>query len=249
MINIVIPMAGRGSRFKEAGYKDPKPLIKINSKFMIEGVIDNLTPKNNNAHFIFICQQDHLNEYDLEKKLNSRIKNLTIIAIDEITEGAACTVLKAEKYINNNSELMIANSDQWVDTDIDQYISHMNKNNLDGLIMTMNANDSKWSYAKENIITNLVEKVEEKKVISNEATVGIYNFKYGSDFCSAANQMINLDKKINGEFYVAPVYNELIVLKKRIGIFNIGSLNNGMYGLGTPEDLDAFKLSEKLQYF
>ena len=85
MINIVIPMAGRGSRFKEAGYKDPKPLIKINSKFMIEGVIDNLTPKNNKAHFIFICQQDHLNEYDLEKKLNSKIKNFTIIAIDEIT--------------------------------------------------------------------------------------------------------------------------------------------------------------------
>lgn len=117
----------------------------------------------------------------------------------------------------------------------------------DGLIMTMYANDDKWSFIAFDD-QKLVTMVREKEVISNEATVGIYNFKYGKDFVSYAHKMIDLDLRVKGEFYVAPIYNMLIDDGKKIVFHNIGSVGAGMYGLGVPEDLDAFlahPISEK----
>ena len=143
---------------------------------------------------------------------------------------------------------MIANSDQWVDIDINTYLAKMQNYGLDGLIMTMFANDPKWSYVGMDD-NDIVTRVVEKQVISNEATVGIYNFKKGSDFCSSADKMILDDKRVNGEYYVAPVYNEMIEINSQIGIYNIGKVNNGMYGLGTPEDLEYFKNIEISKYF
>ena len=247
MLNIVIPMAGHGSRFAKAGIKTPKPLIKINEKLMIEGVIDNLSP-NCNHRFIFICQQSHIDEYDLKNKLLSKNASSIIVPINEYTEGAACTVLLCKKFINNNDQLMIANSDQWVDVDINEYLITMENKNLDGLIMTMKANDPKWSYVKLNE-DNLVTETFEKVVVSDEATVGIYNFSRGKDFCFAAEKMILENKRVNGEFYVAPAYNELTNTGYKVGIYNIGSINNGMYGIGTPEDLNEFLNTKKSKEF
>lgn len=243
MLNIVIPMAGKGSRFVQAGYKDPKPLIDIYGHPMIEYVIKNLTPTCEHR-FIFICQKSHLEKYNLEKKLKELSPNCKIIAIDYITEGAACTVLLAKEYINNEDPLMIANSDQFVNINIDEYLKA--QKDLDGLIMTMPANHPKWSYIKydEN---NFVTLVREKEVISNEATVGIYNYKYGSDFVKYTLQMIEKNIRVNEEFYVAPVYNEMIEENKKIGFYNIG---NNMHGIGVPEDLDNFmKLKLCKEYF
>ena len=238
MLNIVIPMAGRGSRFSDCGYKDPKPLISINNKHMIEGVIDNLTPSCKHR-FIFICQKKHIEKYNLTKVLRNKSDGCVVIPIEEYTEGAACTVLLAKEYICNSDPVMIANSDQWIDIDINKYLNLLEKGELDGLIMTMTANDPKWSFV--GISNNKVNKVVEKEVISDEATVGIYNFSRGDNFCKAANTMIKKDKRVNGEFYVAPVYNQLINEKYNVGFFNIGGVNNGMYGLGTPDDLNYFK--------
>jgi len=248
MLNIVIPMAGKGSRFYDAGYTTPKPLIPINDKHMIEGVIDNLEPESSHR-FIFICQQDHLDKYDLERKLTNKSSNCIVIPINQYTEGAACTVLLAKEYINDNNPLMIANSDQWVDIIINNYLKKMDHDSLDGLIMTMSANDPKWSFVRMNQVGDKVVEVVEKEVVSNEATVGIYNFSKGIDFCCAAENMILEDKRVNGEFYVAPVYNELIAQNNNIGIYNIGAVGNGMWGLGTPDDLDLFKRSEKSKEF
>lgn len=235
MLNIVIPMAGAGSRFSKAGYIDPKPLIKIHDITMIQLVIDNIKPKCDHR-FIFIVQNAHREKYNLDKILKDKTNNCEIIGIDGITEGAACTVLKSKDFINNNNPLMIANSDQFVDIDINEYI---NKNTHDGIIMTMNACDPKWSFIDidEN---NFIHRVVEKKVISNEATVGIYNFTHGTDFVRAAETMILDNNRVNNEFYVAPVYNILIQNGKKFTYFNIGSEKNGMYGLGIPEDLNFF---------
>ena len=156
-----------------------------------------------------------------------------------LTDGAACTVLKAKKLINNNNPLMIANSDQYIDSDINLYLNDMVERNLDGLIMTMTADDPKWSFAKTGK-NRMVTDVAEKEVISNEATVGIYNFKKGSDFVFHAEDMISKNLRVNNEFYVAPVYNQLIKNNKKIGIYNIGKEADGMYGLGIPEDLNLF---------
>jgi hypothetical protein len=134
---------------------------------------------------------------------------------------------------------MIANSDQYIDTDIDHYLNDMNIKKLDGLIMTMKATDPKWSFVGLNE-ENFVSKVVEKLVISDEATVGIYNYARGQDFVESAEKMIANNERVNNEFYVAPVYNQLIQAGKKIGIYNIGSEANGMYGLGTPQDLSLF---------
>jgi NDP-sugar pyrophosphorylase family protein len=205
---------------------------------MIKVVIDNLRPKYPHR-FIFICQTEHAKSYALKAKLNEWAPGSDIILIDGLTEGAACTVLEARALINTEQELIIANADQFVDIDINQYLDCEQYVNLDGLIMTMYANDPKWSYA---IIgeDNLVKKVVEKKVVSNEATVGIYSFKRGQDFVRGADAMIKKDLRVNNEFYVAPVYNMLIENNARIGIYNLGSVGGCMYGLGTPTDLESF---------
>lgn len=234
MLNIVVPMAGRGSRFVNAGYKMPKPLIDIHGHPMIEYVTKNIKP-NCEHRFIYICQQEHLEKFNLAKELERMSPGCAIVTVDHITEGAACTVLLAEKYIDNDDAMMIANSDQFVDTDINEYLSAMC--DYDGLIMTMPANDPKWSYIKydEN---GFVTMVREKEVISNQATVGIYNYKHGSDFVKYAHQMIDKNIRVNNEFYVAPVYNEMIEAGKKLVFCDVGEK---MYGLGTPDDLDIFK--------
>lgn len=231
-------MAGAGSRFSQAGYGDPKPLIPINGISMIRIVIHNLKPDVKHR-FIFICQREHVKAYGLADKFMQWAPGSEIVELDGITEGAACTVLAAQSLIDGDETLMIANSDQYIDFNINRYLDKMDASNLDGLIMTMKANDPKWSFAGIGA-DGLVNRVVEKVVISDEATVGIYNFKRGSDFVSGAKNMIKKDERVNGEFYVAPVYNQLISDGQRIGIFNVGSDRKGMYGLGTPADLEYF---------
>lgn len=250
MLNIIVPMAGRGSRFVKEGYELPKPLIDVNGKHMIEVVINNLKP-NCEHRFIFVCQNEHIKKFNLNEILSKASVNSIVVGIDGITEGAAVTVLKAREYFDNECPLMIANSDQWIDCDINDYLLDIETRQLDGSMLTMKANDNKWSYAKVES-TGFVSEVVEKKVISDEATVGIYNFMKGSDFCKYADLMIKSGTKSNGEFYVAPVYTLMSLDSKKIGIHNIGSENKGMHGLGIPSDLKIFLssgLAEKATKF
>lgn len=238
MLNIVVPMAGAGSRFLVAGYVDPKPLVQLHGVPMIRLVIENLRPEQEHR-FIFICQRSHLQTYDLAEKLKRWAPGSEVIALQGLTEGAACTVLCAKALIDNDSELMIANSDQYIDRDINQYLNAMRARDLDAQIMTMKANDPKWSYIKisdQGYVSSVVEKV----VVSDEATTGIYSFRAGRDFVRAAETMIREGLRVNGEFYVAPTYNQLIHEGFNIGYYNVGSDCDGMYGLGTPADLDRF---------
>lgn len=237
MLTIVIPMAGRGSRFASAGYTDPKPLIPIQGTPMIKVVIDNLRPSRDHR-FVFICQREHVEAYGLGEKLEAWAPSCVVVQLDAVTEGAACTVLLAKEHIGDGP-LMIANSDQYIDVAIDGYLAVGDREGIDGLIMTMTADDPKWSFVGLND-EGLVTRVVEKQVISNEATVGIYNFARGTDFVRGAERMIAADKRVNGEFYVAPVYEELIEYGARIAIMNIGREADGMYGLGIPTDLDLF---------
>lgn len=236
MLNIVIPMAGRGSRFVQAGYTVPKPLIEIYGHPMIAYVTANLTPAREHR-FIYLCLQEHIEKYHLKDVLQDLAPGCCIVPVDQVTEGAACTVLLVERLIDCDEPLMIANSDQWITMPIDQYLAKLS--DQDGLIMTMYADDPKWSYIGIDE-TGYVQIVREKEVISEEATVGIYNFAHGRDFVKYAHEMIAHDERVNGEFYVAPVYNRMIQAGKRVGYCNVGQVNDGMYGLGTPEDLTYF---------
>lgn len=237
-LNIVIPMAGRGQRFWDAGYKDPKPLIPVHGHPMIELVIENLRPSRPHR-FIFLCQAEHLKGYGLVKVLESMAPDSVIVPVKEITEGAACTVLLARNFIDDDSPLMIANCDQWITADIDTYLACLDESDADGLIMTMEDSDPKWSFVGFDSDGN-VEKVVEKQPISRSATVGIYNLRRGNEFVSGADAMIAAELRTNGEFYVAPVFNELLRQHAKIITYSVGPLNQGMFGLGTPPDLVQF---------
>lgn len=236
MLNIVVPMAGRGQRFVDAGYGLPKPLIPVHGVPMIKLVIANLMPDRPHR-FHFLIQRGHDQEFGLAALLAEWVPGCTVTMIDGVTEGAACTVLLARGLIDNDDELMIANCDQYIDADINTYLSALGP--ADGLIMTMRADHPKWSYVRRNA-AGRVSQVVEKQVVSNEATVGIYNFRCGRDFVRAADAMIAQDKRVNGEFYVAPAYDMLIVDGARIECFGIGTDVAGMHGIGTPQDLELF---------
>jgi len=238
MLNIVLPIAGRGSRFVEAGYSLPKPLIPVHGVPMIEVVVNNVRPREPHR-FIFMALQEHLDYLGMRATLERIAPGCTIIPVSQVTEGAACTVLLARNVIDDDEPLMLANSDQWVNFDINDYLAEMERQTADGLIMTMWADHPKWSYIGLDE-TNRVTCVVEKQVISNEATVGIYNFRHGYDFVWAAEQMIAKNLRVNNEFYVAPVYNEMIEKGRKISYFNIGKVGDGMYGMGVPSDLEVF---------
>ena len=245
-LQIVVPMAGRGSRFASAGYTTPKPLIPVGGRPMIQWVIENIRPQR--AHqFTFICLAEHLETYpEVPAELKRICPGCHIVPVRAVTEGAACTVLLAKNFINSNDPLMIANSDQIVDLKIDDYLAAGDAPGVDGLIMTFWADHPKWSYCRMRP-DQTVSEVLEKQVVSNEATVGIYNFRRGSEFVRAAETMIAKDLRVNGEFYVAPCYNQLIDEGAKVITMKTGEERSGMYGLGVPEDLDFFKTTQYYQ--
>ena len=231
-MNVLIPMAGAGSRFAEAGYTFPKPLIEVGNKPMIQVVTDNL---NIEAHHIFIVQKEHYQKYNLETVLKLIKPNCSIVQVEGVTEGAACTTLLAKKLINNDNPLVIANSDQFVEWNANEVMYAFSTEGIDGGILTFQSTHPKWSYAKKND-SGFVSEVAEKKPISTNATVGIYYYKKGSDYVKCAEEMIEKNIRTNNEFYVCPVYNQLIEKGGKVRTKDIRK----MWGLGTPEDLNNF---------
>ena len=236
-MNVLIPMAGAGSRFAQAGYTFPKPLIDVNGKPMIQVVVDNL---NVEAHFIFIVQKEHYEKYNLQSVLNLIAPGCDIVQVNGLTEGAACTTLLAKDLINNNEPLLMANSDQFVEWNSNECLYAFTADSIDGGIVTFESTHPKWSFAKLGD-DGFVSEVAEKNPISNIATVGIYYWKHGSDYVKYAEQMIEKNIRVNNEFYVCPVFNEAIGGGKKIRVKNI----ERMWGLGTPEDLQYYLENHK----
>lgn len=231
-MNVLIPMAGAGSRFAAAGYTFPKPLIEVRGKPMIQVVTENL---NVDAHFIYIVQKEHYEKYNLKQLLNLISPGCDIIQVEGLTEGAACTTLLAKHLIDNDQPLLMANSDQFVEWNSNECIYAFTADGVDGGIVTFKATHPKWSFAKIGD-DGFVSEVAEKNPISDIATVGIYYWKNGSDYVKYAEQMIAKNIRTNNEFYVAPVFNEAIADGKKIRTKNI----ERMWGIGTPEDLNYF---------
>ena len=236
-MNVLIPMAGAGSRFEKAGYTFPKPLIEVNGKPMIQVVVENL---NVDARHVFIVQKNHYDKYNLKHLLKLISPNCKIVQVDGVTEGAACTTLLAKEFIDNDEPLLIANSDQFIEWDSNEFMYSMMADDIDGGILSFTATHPKWSFARVNK-ENYVVEVAEKKPISDIATVGVYYWKKGSDYVKFAEQMIEKDIRTNNEFYVCPTFNEAVGANKKIKTFHIDK----MWGLGTPEDLKRFVENHK----
>ena len=231
-MNVLVPMAGAGSRFMAAGFTFPKPLVEVNGKPMIQVVVENLNIK---ANYIFIVQEEHYTKFNLSLLLNLIAPNCKIVQVNGLTEGAACTTLLAKDLIDNNHPLLIANSDQVVDWNSSETIYGFDRDGSDGGIVTFESTHPKWSYVRLGNDGNITE-VAEKKPISKIATAGIYYWKKGSDYVKYAEQMIAKDIRTNGEFYVCPVFNEAIESGLKIRVKNIDK----MWGIGTPEDLEVY---------
>jgi len=231
-MNVLIPMAGRGSRFADVGYTFPKPLIEVNGKPMIQVVLENL---NIEANYTFVVRKEHYEKYSLQYLLTLIAPGCNIVQVDELTEGSACTTLLAKEFIDNDDPLLLANSDQFMEWNSNECLYAFNADGIDGGILTFKATHPKWSYAKVGE-DGFVSEVAEKKPISNDATVGVYFWKKGSDYVKYAEQMIQKNIRTNGEFYICPAFNEAIADGKKFRIKEV----DRMWGIGTPEDLTYF---------
>lgn len=233
-INIVVPMAGLGSRFVEAGYRDPKPFIKIQALPMIDWVLANITAGfcTDKINLYLIINPSHFNLLSATGILD--VPCVSVIVSTPHRKGAAVDVLRAKAFINNDTPLMIANSDQWMRFNpLDWYYDMINKD-VDGSILVFPDDDPKWSYAECDSLGN-VKRVAEKEVISKWATCGAYLYRHGLYFVDAATKMINMNEKVNGEFYVCPAFNKMIKCSnQKVVAYSVSE----MWGMGTPVDFE-----------
>lgn len=230
-------MAGLGSRFPNS--KVPKPLIDINGKPMICAAVESMGISGN---YIFVIREEHDKQYNLENELKKLI-DCTVLKVNYLTEGPACTALIAKNLINTEEPLIIANCDQIMHWDKDGFNSFCNNYPHDGFVVTYYSRTEKNSYARMNA-HGLVSEIKEKQVISNVSTNGIHFWKSGRLFVQSVNDMIEAnDRAPNGEFYIAPSYNYMINKGMKVGIFHIP--NEQHWAVGTEEDLEQYLSQNK----
>lgn len=231
MINVLIPMAGAGSRFSQQGFTLPKPLIDVNGAPMIVRVISSLGIKD--AKFLFVIAKNEFSD-QTKDSISSIVQNPKFIEIDYVTRGPANSALLFKDLINTDSELLITNCDQIMEWDSDKFLMHARQ--YDGCIVTYTETTDKNSYAEVDN-NGLVVRVKEKEVISNISLNGIHYWKHGTFFVESAERMIAAnDTAPNGEFYIGPSYNYMTGL--RIGIYHIP--NTQHHAVGVPADLEKF---------
>jgi capsule biosynthesis phosphatase len=236
MVNILIPMAGHGSRFKKAGYTEPKPMIDVLGEPMIEWALKSFDflDKLKKYRLIFII----LGEHDVDGSLTAWLKKIRlgaethVISLSQVTRGQAETCLAARAIIDNHNKLFIFNCDTYSTSDIWNIII---ADDPDGILACFKATDPRYSFARLGEHGHVVETAE-KKPISDYATNGMYYFKRGVDFIRAADRMINENLLHNNEFYVAPLYNELIKSGKKVRI----ATADKNHVMGTHEELEYF---------
>jgi NDP-sugar pyrophosphorylase family protein len=235
-MKIVVPMLGRGSSFIQAGITTPKPLVQVHNRSIFAWSMSAISDFDVEQDGIFIVLRSHVKEHALDKEIRQVVgSKVNIVVVDQIPDGAAKTVLLAKKEIDNDEELMIYNTDQFFRPHIKKFLEEQDKE-VDGVIPIFPATHPKWSYV-ETDENNRVVQTAEKQAISNKATVGLYYFKTGHDFVWAAEQMIGKQLAVGSEYYVCPVYNELIAAGKNIIAYPVKE----MWSLGTPEDVEKFE--------
>lgn len=234
MINIVIPMAGAGSRFKIAGYEVPKPFIEFNNKMMIEHVLSAFDKIS--AKFILVLQEKFLEEQKEQLELLKLKHNVSFVTVPKLTMGAAITALAAHKEIDPQYDIIFADSDNiFKKEDIINFIQSARDNDFAGSLLTFNSNKPCYSYVKTNKNGLLIE-TKEKEPISNHAITGVYYFKNLELFKDSVIDLVVENDLAKGEFYMSNVYNHLKKINSNIGIFDIQHFDC----VGTPEQLNEY---------
>lgn len=231
-MNIVIPAAGAGSRFKPL-YSEPKPYIIVGGQSMIATAVETLRIKEGTFHYILPV--DDLTP-GIKHHLSTKTPKCAFYEIDYVTDGAVQTALLAADAIDTDEELIITNCDQIMSWQWPDIIDQLRQ--YDAGLVTIRSDDPKHSYADVHPATGVVQRVVEKEVISNFALTGIHYWKRGSDFVKAGKQMIADDNRSLNEFYVSATYNYLIEDGLIVGHVTIREDN--ICFVGTPEDLAKY---------
>lgn len=230
MLTVIIPAAGNGQRFVDAGYPQ-KPLVDVLGKPMISRVIENLRPAVSNRVVVI----SRLDDKDIDPLLKD---NDVHIQLSEPTEGAVDTILKAKDYFTTEP-VLIGNADQLVGFNVNDFIECAKV--LDGSIVTFVSNLPHHSYVTTDM-WGVIDSIKEKEVISNRAVTGVYYFRSGQDFLQYANQVINADDRVNGEHYVSSVISRMIAEGLSIATYDAPSAM-----LGTPMELQLFETVHAVQ--
>lgn len=239
-MEIVITMAGEGSRFKKVGYNIPKYQIEVKGKTLFEWSMLSLKKLiNENSKFTFIVRKfENINEFINEQCEKLGIKHFKIIAIDYLTQGQASTALLASNSWNKKEELLIYNIDTFVEPN---YIN-LNDFKGDGFLHCFHAEGEHWSFVKLNEYGNAIQ-IAEKERISNNCSIGSYYFKSCELFETTYRDFYEFDLNNTKEKYIAPMYNYLISKNKKVKIKIIPA--KFVHVLGTPEEVDYFTKNYK----
>jgi dTDP-glucose pyrophosphorylase len=235
-MNIVIPMAGAGTRFTVAGYETPKPFIPIQGKMMIEHVLESLWVDD--ARYILIVQEHFLQDYaDALATLKQKFQ-VDLITVERLTQGAACTALACHELINHNEPVVFADADNFYAPNVFQaFLADAQARQLDGSLLTFPSQNPCFSYVEMDA-SGYAIRTREKEAISSHAICGVYGFSRGSDFVHCAIDMMIYGDTTKNEYYMSNVYNYAIKKGRRIGCFDIPA--EAFQCVGTPEQLEAF---------
>jgi len=232
-MNILIPAAGLGRRFKDH-YDCPKSLIDVNGEPMIVAAARSLGLESPDNTFIFLIPDDPMNNYHVElgTRLKDEFPGCSVLCVVGRTDGAAHTAIQAVNYINNDEELLIANCDQimhW-DSKLKQEVFEKLRE-FDAGVVTIESDDPKHSYI-DMVSGNIFEK---EVMPGNMALTGLHWWKHGKDFIVSARLMMQSGLKSHGEYYIGPVYNWF---KGSAGFYQI--MPEDISFIGTPEDLKEY---------
>jgi NDP-sugar pyrophosphorylase family protein len=237
----LIPMAGEGQRFIDAGYKTPKPLVEVNGTAMFIGAAESLPHAD---HWIFLCRKEHIDEYGIDEKLKERFPDADIISVNYLTEGQASTCLLAKDLIRENDQLTIGTCDNSMEHDrnavLDQILT------TDAVIWTFRNNPAvlqnprMYGWVKVNDKDKAVQ-ISCKQPISaaplnDHAIIGTFSFQRASTFFRGVESMIQKNRRINDEFYIDIALDECI----RLGYEVFPSEVNSYTCWGTPQDVEKY---------
>lgn len=238
-MRVLMLFSGDDTAFRESGFQYPKNLTEIDGTPMIQNVMQSFKEVLDSADEILLTmRQPEIDRYHTSSVARLLYPRVKIVSVPNVTKGAACAVLLAVKKIDNNEELLVINGDIILEESVLPAITDFRKRNLDGGVVTFESVHPRWSFVKCDESGQIIEATE-KRPISKNATVGVYYFKKGSDYVAAAENMIRKDANVNGAFYICPVFNEMVLMQKKLGIYEIN--RNIYYSLASPKGIEVYQ--------
>jgi len=233
-LHVLIPMAGRGQRFAEAGFEVPKPFIEVAGMPMVERVLRNVPPHDS---LYLLALEEHRPFIERWVASISRAyppREITTQYLEKVTQGSACTVLEAEGFLPEEDELLVVNCDQWLDYSAEHFLSYVRRSRADGALLTFRGSGTKWSYLQQ-YDDGTVSAVAEKEPISRDAIGGHFYWRESQACFKAIKQMIEQRQEVHGEYYLAPAFNQMINAGARVLAYPVAR----HVSMNTPEDLGA----------